>query len=1310
MNGSNHKSRRAAKMRFSKKCLCCPLLCPLSPSIPGAIGSDGWASVDDSPILVESKSEIEKVVSDEEIENDTGKAWQTIKGMPEPIQPSKAEVDKHNLTHLPYKSWCPHCVAARRAAAPHLTSKGDNQRCVHLLVFDYAFPRSADEDKTVTCLIGKMYPMRTTLAVVCDQKGRDPHIVSRLAAFIRENGIRHLVYKSDQEESITAMAKEAIQKVGITGEPFDLAVPEHSAVGSSASNGKAERTVQIIEDLVRTYRSALQARLGCDLPTEHPVFRWLLEHAAGNLNRCSTTPDGMTPYQHIHGKRITLKQIEFGEKIFYYLPKRVRAKLDNRYHLGIYLGQVSSSNECYVATANGGVVKTRSIARVVTSQRWDAALVMNTKGTPTHLNLGDPDAVDFKEIENHADPHKHVDDIERDLLDDDRPDHAHLEFSEQSMKTLDRQIRITRADITSFGSTPGCPRCADIDYGLHQTKKSHSRECRLRMYMQYREHDSPKWRAVKHLIEPNDVEPNTPQEPRENQEHDDLPPPQDQPRLGSSEGDKVVANSDDTSHGGGRWSPDESDPYRLSADQGWDMFGPDDDDPNESMDEEEIANISEEAMVDSFIVAGAEPHRAAEHVHKLFAFKPATFVELYGRGKIVEEANTNLRSLNVRGIDAFDCRTLRPDNVPWDFNRKSDRKLARGIIDSKSPRWVIGSPPCTAFSQWNIGLNKDKMDPVERLQRLQEGKRHLSFSCAMYRRQINSGNYFLHEHPAGASSWNEPDMVKLRSLPGVYCVTADQCAFGLQTKGPDGKPMLAKKRTRFMTNSLAMARMLERSCSKDHAHQQLSGGRCADAAFYPIELVRAIVRGIGEQDQLDRARKSDMVDEKIMINALKVDDSKVSEVDAKNKDRTSSVKRTNGTSIKVTYDPCNFKYNYLDEYTSEILETKLISDAIIDELDYFNDHVWQIEDRSKMLSVVDHIFVRSRWIMCNKGDSSSPDMRARLVACEVNKEGKNDLFYASTPPLEAKKALFSMYASLRTRNGKPLRMSFVDIRKAYFNGTPTRPLYMSIPKEMGLAPSLVAKQIKCVYGTRDAGKIWEDCYTEALVGMGFVQGAGSPCCFYHPERGLHCVVHGDDFSCLGLDEDLDYYEAELAKKFELKIRGRLGEGCDLQEIKILNRILRITPDGVEYEADPRHVELLTSSMGLTSANAVKTPGTKDPDPRFIDDKGPDVPCESMTYDGHGGDAKNETQGYIHSLATKPERRKAFDRERRVSINEDAEVYEVSGYGEYYGEHPRFLLACDGFWKTGFFYCRSIYWKERSRYECASCMEEIHPLS
>ena len=246
-----------------------------------------------------------------------------------------------------------------------------------------------------------------------------------------------------------------------------------------------------------------------------------------------------------------------------------------------------------------------------------------------------------------------------------------------------------------------------------------------------------------------------------------------------------------------------------------------------------------------------------------------------------------------------------------------------------------------------------------------------------------------------------------------------------------------------------------------------------------------------------------------------------------------------------------------------------------------------------MKTIPDYILVRSRWVMCNKGDVDNPDCRARLVACEVNKTGeKNSSFHASTPPLEGKKLLFSRYAATRRRKGKPLRISFVDIRKAYFNGIPRRDIFMSLPKELGLPSNLVAKQVRCVYGTRDAGQIWEDCYRDALIGIGFTSGISNPCVFHHATRDISIVVHGDDFTALGLDEDLDWYEGQLKEHFEIKVRGRLGEGCKDNQIRILNRIVTLTPQGLTYEADPRHVDLLLSSMGLLGSSGAATPGQK----------------------------------------------------------------------------------------------------------------------
>ena len=101
---------------------------------------------------------------------------------------------------------------------------------------------------------------------------------------------------------------------------------------------------------------------------------------------------------------------------------------------------------------------------------------------------------------------------------------------------------------------------------------------------------------------------------------------------------------------------------------------------------------------------------------------------------------------------------------------------------------------------------------------------------------------------------------------------------------------------------------------------------------------------------------------------------------------------------------------------------------MLDELQYFCNIVFRGIDIKDALNDPDGKLVGCRWVNCNKGDLSDPDVRCRLVAQEVNHgDGPADAFYAATPPLEAKRLLFSQWAKERKRHGKHLKLSFVDI-------------------------------------------------------------------------------------------------------------------------------------------------------------------------------------------------------------------------------------------------------------------------------------------
>ena len=87
-----------------------------------------------------------------------------------------------------------------------------------------------------------------------------------------------------------------------------------------------------------------------------------------------------------------------------------------------------------------------------------------------------------------------------------------------------------------------------------------------------------------------------------------------------------------------------------------------------------------------------------------------------------------------------------------------------------------------------------------------------------------------------------------------------------------------------------------------------------------------------------------------------------------------------------------------------------------------------------------------------------------------------------------------------------------------------------------------------------------------LHNLGFARGRPNACTFAHPQRGLRCIVHGDDCVFTGVGHELAWNKVVL-----LKVLGVLGSGKDDQkELRVLNRAIRYRPEGIAYEADPRH--------------------------------------------------------------------------------------------------------------------------------------------
>ncbi len=97
--------------------------------------------------------------------------------------------------------------------------------------------------------------------------------------------------------------------------------------------------------------------------------------------------------------------------------------------------------------------------------------------------------------------------------------------------------------------------------------------------------------------------------------------------------------------------------------------------------------------------------------------------------------------------------------------------------------------------------------------------------------------------------------------------------------------------------------------------------------------------------------------------------------------------------------------------------------------------------------------------------------------------------------------------------------------------------------------------------------------------------------FWSEERDVRVVVHGDDFTFEGPEDELKKVKEEMESWWDIKVRAVMGdEAGDDKEATILNRTVRWTNEGVEWEADPKHAKIIMEEMGIEEeSKGVRSP-------------------------------------------------------------------------------------------------------------------------
>ena len=101
-----------------------------------------------------------------------------------------------------------------------------------------------------------------------------------------------------------------------------------------------------------------------------------------------------------------------------------------------------------------------------------------------------------------------------------------------------------------------------------------------------------------------------------------------------------------------------------------------------------------------------------------------------------------------------------------------------------------------------------------------------------------------------ATSWEEPAVKRVLKMQGVQVTRVDACQYGM-TGEFHGEELPVKKPTKWMGNMSGVAEELHRTCngrdgwcSRGLRHASCTGKRAEQAAIYPLELCKAILKGI----------------------------------------------------------------------------------------------------------------------------------------------------------------------------------------------------------------------------------------------------------------------------------------------------------------------------------------------------------------------------------------------------------------------------------------------------------------------------------
>ncbi|CCO33001.1 Retrovirus-related Pol polyprotein from transposon TNT 1-94 Includes: RecName: Full=Protease [Rhizoctonia solani AG-1 IB] len=151
----------------------------------------------------------------------------------------------------------------------------------------------------------------------------------------------------------------------------------------------------------------------------------------------------------------------------------------------------------------------------------------------------------------------------------------------------------------------------------------------------------------------------------------------------------------------------------------------------------------------------------------------------------------------------------------------------------------------------------------------------------------------------------------------------------------------------------------------------------------------------------------------------------------------------------------------------------------------------------------------------------------------------------------ARSASLRLVTAVAVRDG--LTLYAADFTAAFLNGKLEEEIYMEQPDGWVAPPEHKGSYLKLVrslYGLKQAGRVWYECLSSALLELGFIRFDSDNCVFMRRRKDTGLIllaVHVDDLTgAAPNDAAWDSFCAELNTKYELKNLGRAKEILGLE--------------------------------------------------------------------------------------------------------------------------------------------------------------------